>query len=153
MCTGGLTGYLSDLLNLADTRNDIIFPWPFSITSMRSSNGGPGLRPDSRRLLPTFSTTHLVADESSRTMTTSNSPDDAWPNIRHRFPHGTRVVRGHGIFRDELWLLVGDECTEDWNYWLKLVSDTHNMDFEVRACVQWWGPFSARSGTIMQMPG
>ena len=34
MCTGGLAGYLSDLLNLADTCNDIIFPWPFSITSI-----------------------------------------------------------------------------------------------------------------------
>ena len=37
---------LSDIMNFADTRNDVIFPWPFSITSMRSSNGGPVLLAD-----------------------------------------------------------------------------------------------------------
>ena len=39
---------LSDIMNFADTRNDVIFPWPFSITSMRSSNGGPELLADTR---------------------------------------------------------------------------------------------------------
>ena len=84
---------------------------------------------------------HLVADESSRTMTTSNCPDDARGLIRHRFPHGTRVVRGQGIFQDELWMLVGDEWTEDWNYWIVLVSDEHFGDWVIRATVPWWGPY------------
>ena len=98
--------------------------------------------------------THLEAHETSTIASTTDlaTPASEWPNIRHRFPHGTRVVRGQGIFRNELWILVGDECREAWNYWLKLVSDVHNMDFEIRACMPWWGPYRARSGqVIMQM--
>ena len=66
--------------------------------------------------------------------------DGEWPNIRTRFPHGTRVVRGQGIFQDEIWMLVGDECTEDWNYWIVLVSDEHFGGWVIRATVPWWGP-------------
>ena len=79
------------------------------------------------------------------------TPDREWPNIRHRFPHGTRVVRD--VVRDGesvLWILVGEERADDWNYWLKLVSATQNMDFEFRECVPHWGLSHARLGTIFQ---
>ena len=75
------------------------------------------------------------------------------PNLRHSFPPGTRVVRDVVRYGESvIWVLVGKEEYEDWNYWLKLVSDVHNMDFEIRACMPWWGPYRARSGqVIMQM--
>ena len=138
---------------MADTRNDIIFPWPFSITSMRSSNGGPGLRPDSRRLLPTYSMEHrdLILDPFTTELPT---PAREWPNIRTRFPHGTRVVRD--VVRDGervYWILVGEERAEDWNYWLKCVNATQDMNLEIRACVPHWGLSHARSAPIRHMPG
>ena len=48
-------------------------------------------------------------------------------------------------------MLVGDECTEDWNYWIVLVSDEHIGDFEIRATVPWWGPYRAVGGTIQRV--
>ena len=45
-----MVGYLSDLLNLADKRNDNVFPLPFSITGMRSSSGVTTLIADTRCL-------------------------------------------------------------------------------------------------------
>ena len=73
------------------------------------------------------------------------------PNIRHSFPPGTWGVRN--VVRDGesvIWVLVGEERAEDWNYWLKLVSATQNMDFEFRECAPHWGLSHARLGTLFQ---
>ena len=64
--------------------------------------------------------------------------DDSMVRIRHRF----RVVRGQGIFQDEDWVLVGDEWTEDWNYWIVLVMS------EIREIVPWWGPYEEWSVSL-----
>ena len=83
----------------------------------------------------------LAADARSGRMTTSTDPGDEMVRIRHRFPDGTLVVPGQGRFQNEIWMLVGDECTEDWNYWIVLVSDDHFGDWVIRATVPWWGPY------------
>ena len=70
------------------------------------------------------------------------------PNIRHSFPPGTWGVRDVVRYGESvIWVLVGKEEYEDWNYWLKLVSATQNMDFEFTECVPHWGLFHATPGT------
>ena len=70
------------------------------------------------------------------------------PNIRHSFPPGTRVVRDVVRYGESvIWVLVGEERDEDWNYWLKLVSAAQNMDFEITECVPHWDKFLSRIGT------
>ena len=76
------------------------------------------------------------------------------PNIRHSFPPGTWGVRD--VVRDGesvIWVLVGEERAEDWNYWLKCVNATQDMNLEIRACVPHWGLSHARSAPIRHMPG
>ena len=135
----------------------LYFRGHFQSRALRSSSGGPGLRPDSRRLLPTYSMEHrdLIVRDLDPFATEWPTPGDGeWPNIRTRFPHGTRVAR-EPVLRDGervYWILVGEERAEDWNYWLKCVNATQDMDLEIRACVPHWGRSRRRSQPIRHMP-
>ena len=114
------------------------------------------MRPDSRRLLPQYSMEHrdLQLETSTVASTTDlATPAREPPNIRHSFPPSTRVVRD--VVRDGervYWILVGEERAEDWNYWLKCVNATQDMNLEIRACVPHWGLSRRRSQPIRHMP-
>ena len=85
----------------------------------------------------------LAADARSGTMTTSTDPGDemAMVRVRHRFPAGTLVVPGQGRFQNEIWMLVGGECTKHWNYWIVLVNIDALGDWVIERTVPWWGPY------------
>ena len=74
-------------------------------------------------------------------MCTPKDPGAERVTIRYRFPSGTRVEPGQGRFENEIWMLVGDECTEDWNYWIVLLDMETLGDWVIHRTVPWWGPY------------
>ena len=55
-------------------------------------------------------------------------------------PRATLVVPGKGEYRhDELWLLIGPQEIENWNYWIVLTCMMPAGSWVVGRIVPWWG--------------
>ena len=51
-------------------------------------------------------------------MTTTNVPGSQM--VHKSFDDGTRMIPGRGRHADELWIMIGAEVIDDWNYWIVL---------------------------------
>ena len=58
-------------------------------------------------------------------------------------PDGTRVVMGRRRYpAGEVWLLVGTELEEDWNYWIVQFRVAPLANWIVGWIVPWWGRYA-----------
>ena len=55
-------------------------------------------------------------------------------------PDGTRVVMGRRLYQaGEVWLSVGTDLEEDWNYWIVQFRVAPLTNWIVGWIVPWWG--------------
>ena len=93
----------------------------------------------------------LYTSQRSSTMSTSDASTPGIAaaayttplvNLCLRFPQpGLRAIPVLGNDQ-ELWILVADECDNDWNQWIVASSEgACGHDWVVRRIVWWWGNY------------
>ena len=67
---------------------------------------------------------------------------DRMVHVDFSFPtDGTRVIMGRRRYQTgEVWILVGTELEEDWNYWIVQFRVAPLANWIVGWIVPWWGP-------------
>ena len=59
----------------------------------------------------------------------------------NRLMPGTRLIPGGRGYEDEVWILFGTQCDNEWNKWIVAHDEGGNQVWYVDRYVWWWGNY------------